>query len=570
MAMVRIPLVGQSYPAWSVAGSSQSTLNVYPEPFEDANEKEKGGGMLIGCPGKHLFKDMTVIDAAMTPIRGIWSGGGRVFVAGGTKYCEINSAGTLVGSVRTIADDSAHSPVTFFANGNQLFIVSANTCYIDNGSGPTAITLDTFSGTAIALAFNTNWLSGDYFDPGMVGQNITVNGTTKVVATYQSPTLVTVTVTWGGSPVAGDYTSSATLNASSGAYLDGYFIASRSSTKQFNISDLFDGTDGGTNKWDPLAFGQKESYPDYIRSILVAGEQLYLFGTESFEVWQNVGGADFPFQRIDGATGKMGVSSPWSAIAINGKVFFHASSSDGRISAYVMDGFTPRRVSTYAQEADWKNTNFGATVVSMAYQEEGHYFWGMDIGSDGTIAYNWYYDLNTGLWHQRARYSAGNYAAYGTTYHTFVTNSTTPGGETSPSWGVAGKHLVGGRTTGKIYEQNLAYYDDDGTDIKGQRILPYAYNDGNYIYFGRTEVEMQTGTVASGAAPDLTMDYSDDRGITFADSQTASIGVHNNYSIVVLFPPTGASPNRLYRFSWIGQSKIAMVCVNQDRVLGSV
>ncbi len=564
--MPRIPLVGQSYTAWSVAGAEQQAINVYPEPFEDANEKEKGGGMLIGCPGKHLFKDLTVIDAAMTPVRGIWSGGGRVFVAAGTKYCEISSAGALIGSVRTIADDTTHPPVTFFANGNQLFIVSANTCYIDNGSGPTAITLDSFAGTAIGLGTNTTWLSGDYFDPGMVGQNIVVNGTTKVVATYQSPTLVTVTVTWGGSPVSGTYTSSATLNASSGAYLDGYFIASRSNTKQFNISDLFDGTDGGTNKWDPLAFGQKESWPDNIRSILVAGEQLYLFGTESFEVWQNVGGADFPFQRIDGATGKFGVSSPWSAIAIDGKVYFHASNTEGRVSAYVMDGFTPRRISTYAQESDWKQSNFGGTVVSFSYLEEGHHFWGMEFGSDGSVAYTWFYDLNTGLWHQRSRYVTGAFAPYETAYHTYVTNSVTSVND----WTTGGKHLVGGRASGKIYEQNLSFYDDAGTDMKWQRILPYAYNEGNYIYFGRTEMELQTGTVASGAAPVIAMDYSDDRGSTFVDSQDASIGVHNDFSIIVLWPPTGASPRRLYRFAGVGQSKVALVCLNQDRVMGSV
>ncbi len=100
---MRIPLIGQSYQAWSLAAAAQQTVNVYPEPFEDANEKEKGHGLLIGCPGKHLFKDLTVIDASLTPVRGIWSGGGRVFVAAGTKYCEIDSTGALVGSVRTIA-----------------------------------------------------------------------------------------------------------------------------------------------------------------------------------------------------------------------------------------------------------------------------------------------------------------------------------------------------------------------------------------------------------------------------------------------------------------------------------
>lgn len=562
--MPKLPLVGQSYAAYSLAAAAQACVNLYPESIEDPNETEKGHGLLIGCPGKHLFKDLTVIDAALTPVRGIWSGGGRVWVAAGARYCEISSTGALVGSVRTIADDAGHSPVTFFANGNQLFIVSAGVCYVDNGAGPTAISLPAFTGTAIALGFIANWVTGDYFDPGMVGQNFTIGVTTRVVQQVLSTTSLLVTVTWGGAPVSGAYSCSALFAASSGAYLDGYFIAARLNTRQFNISDLLDGSNGGTYVWDALAFGQKESYPDYIRSILVDGEQLYLFGTESFEVWQNTGAADFPFQRIDGATGRFGVSSPWSAIAIDGKVFFHASNTEGQISAFVMNGFTPKRISTYAQESDWNNTLFGSTAISFSYLEEGHHFWGMDFGSAGSQAFTWFYDLSTGAWHQRSRYVASAFSAYGTAYHTFVTNSPTSAND----WTIGGKHLVGGDGTGKIYQQSLAFYDDVSTDMKQQRALPYQYNGGNRMFFGRLDLEMQTGAVASGAEPVVTIDYSDDRGQTFVNPQTAGLGVHNDYSKRVFLPNWGSSRGRVPRVSFVGQSKIVLVACNLDRVDG--
>lgn len=562
---MRIPLIGSSYAAWSVAGADQTCMNLFPEPFENQEEKEKGFGMLIGCPGRHLFKDLTTINAALTPFRGVWSGGGRVWAAAGAHYLELSSSGALVGSIRDIDDDATHSPVLFFANGNQLFIVSAGKAYVDNGSGPTVITLPASTGTASGLGVGTNRLSGDEFTPNMVGQNFTIAATTKVVAQVFGPDYLTVTVSWGGSPVTGDYTCSPTFPASSGAFLDGYFIASLANTKQFNWSPLLDGSNAGTYVWDQNDRASKESYPDYIRSILVNGEQLYLFGTESFEVWQAAISGSSTFQRIDGATGRWGVSSPWCAITIDGKVFFLASNTEGQLSAFVLEGFTPRRISTFAQEADWKNQLLGSTVISCSYFEEGHHFWELDPGS-GVSTFTWVYDLATTRWHQRARYSAGNFTVYGVRYHTFVTNSATSGND----WGAGGTHLVGGDGTGKLYTQSLSFYDDAGNDIKWQRTLPYAYNGGAYIYFGRTELEMQTGAVASGAEPVIAMDYSDDRGNTFVDSQDAGIGLHNDYSKIVLWPPTGASPNRLYRFSGVGQSKVVLVDCNQDRTMGYV
>lgn len=569
---MRIPLVGQSYVPDTLAAGAQASVNFFPEPIEDPNENQKGNAILIGCPGKHLFKDLTAIDAGLTPLRGIFYSNGRVWVAAGTKYCEISPAGALVGSVRTIADDADHSPVTFFANGTQLFIVSAGTAYVDIGSGPTALTLPAFTGEATGLGLFTDWVSGDYFDPGMVGQNFTIAATTKVVAQVLSPTTLTVTVTWGASPVTGAYSCSPTFQVLSGAYLDGYFLASRkaSSTnlaqgRQFNWSPLQDGSNAGTYAWDPLDFAQKESYPDYILSLLVCGEQLYIFGTESFEVWQNAGNGDSPFVRIDGATGRFGVSSPWSAIAIGGRVYFHATNSEGRISAYVMEGFTPRRVSTYAQEVDWQG-GFGSTVVSVTYFEEGHHFWGMDNGSAGTQAFTWFYDISTGMWHQRSKYVASAFAAYGMKYHAFASNSTA----STNDWSVTGKHLVGGDGTGKVYDQSLAFFDDVSTDMKQQRALPYQYNEGKLMFFGRNDLEMQTGTVASGAAPVVTRDYSDDRGQTFINPVTASLGVHNDYSKRVFWAGSSASRGRVYRYSFIGQSKIVLVGAYLDRKDGVV
>jgi len=562
---MRLALAGQTYNARTLAASAQACINAYPERIEDPQETAKGGALLIGCPGKHLFAALG--GTVGTPMRGIWSGGGRLWYAGGTHYAEISPAGAVVGSVRTIADDASHSPVLFFANGNQLFIVSAGHAYCDNGAGPVEITLPTLSGTATALDFFVDWVSGDQFNSGLVGKTITVDGNTRTVLQVLGPTTLTVTATFGGL-VSGDFTTQApSLAVSSGAYGDGYFIVSVANSRQFNISPLFNGIgDAGDGVWNPLDFGVKESYPDYIRSILWSNEQLYLFGTDSFEVWQNIGSqvsngvATFPFQRIEGATGKYGNVSPNSPIAIGGQVFFLGGDSTGQTCAYVLAGFTPKRISTYAIESQWTNALLGEGAVSASYQEEGHTFWEISFGS-GQLT--WVYDLTTGAWHQRGTYTAGNFGPYGRTFHTFITNSTSSAND----WGAGGKHLVGGDGTGNVYQQSLNFYDDAGSDITGQRALPYLYNGGNRMYFGRMTLDVQTGTT-TGATPSIVREYSDDHGSTWKTPQSASLGATSDTSKRVFWPVAGSSFGRVYRFTWTSSAKIGFVTCDHEVVNG--
>lgn len=552
---MRIPLVGQTYTPRSTAAGAQTCLNVYPELTEDPNEREKGIGALYGCPGRHVFKDLTSIDAAATPVRGVWSGGGRLFVAAGTKYMELNSSGTLVGSVRTIQDLGSHTPVQFFANGTQLFIVSDGVCYVDNGSGPTIISLPTFTGFVDRFGSDVIWSSGDHFDAGFFGQTITINGTPYTVQNVMGPDNLTLTGSPAGSDVTVAYSCAPTMSALTGAFLDGYFLVNRPNTRQFNWCPLLDGTNQNTYTWDPLDFAIKESYPDYIRAILAANEQLYLFGTETSEIWQKSSGNDpsITWERIDGATFNLGTISAWSPIVINNGVYFLGTNRNGQVQAFRMNGFTPQRVSTYAEEAQWALAS-PANAYSYGYTEDGHTFWVFHID---TVA--WGFDTKTGQWHSRSAWNGSAFTAYPTYYHTFIAE-----------FGSNGKHITGGIINGTLYESSVDFYDDAGSDIKWQRALPYAYNEGKWVISGRTELEMETGTVPSGPEPTVSLDYSDDRGASFVDPVTAGIGTAGDASKTVYWPPTGAFLRRVYRISGVGQQKVALVDMNQDRINGVV
>ncbi len=527
-------------------------VNLYAEPTADPNEKAKGIGALYGCPGRRVFKDLTTIDPAATPVRGVWSGGGRFFVAAGPRYMELSSTGALVGSVRTIADDGAHSPVQFVANGTQLFIVSAGNAYLDNGAGPVLLTQATLTGfvnvTGIGTGAFVDWVSGDKFAPSM--QTITILGITYTVAGFISDTRLTI-FSNPGDETNSAYSATLPLTALTGTFLDGYFIVNHPSTRVFQISDINDGTNGGTYTWNSLDSGVKESAPDYIRSVLANDEQLFLFGTDTFEVWQDTGAASFPFQRINGATGHFGSISAWGPIALDGFVYFLGGNDQGQICAYVMNGFTPTRISTYAEESAWNNGLQPTNVISYCYLEEGHSFWVFHIGPQC-----WAYDTTTGAWHQRAAWNGSAFTTYPTYFHTYIAE-----------FG-AGKHLTGGLLDGTVYESSVNFYDDAGSNIAWQRALPYYYhNQGNRIYFNRMTLEMETGTAAS-TEPVIIRDYSDDRGNTFVNPQAAGIGAHNDFSKRVFWATGGSSRDRIWRFTGVGKEKVALVALDLDMVQG--
>ncbi len=561
---MRVPLVGQTYTAANTAVAAQRTLNLIVEAIEDPQEGQKGKGVLYGMPGRTVAVNLTSIDAAAHPVRGFFSGGGRLFVAAGTKFMELSSAYALVGSVHTIADDAAHSPVTIIPNGNQLLILASGVVYCDNGAGPVAVSIGTLSGTATSLNTLLTWSptpnSGtgdtDQFDIGMVGQAITFNGSSYTVASVTNPTLLTLT-TSAGVHADKDWSATPLFTASSIAFQGQYYIASRPASRQINFSQFLDGS-----TWKGADFAIKESHPDNIRGIYSYDGQLFLLGTETSEAWQQVGNSNVPFARIDGAEASFGLASPWAVSSINGKMYFLGSGSDGKPVAYRMDGFTPIRISTHAEEAIWENSGPYDAVSCYTYQEQGHYFWVIDMNDRA-----WVWDITSKTWTERQDWDGqgGGTGFYHTQYHTFVQDDPS----SANSWG-NGLHITGGYTNGKVYISSIFTFDNDGATIGWLRQIPYEFNSGKRQYFGRMNLECATGMVASGAAPVVTREYSDDRGHNYVNPQTASLGTAGQYGIRVFWPTGGSSYNRLWQLWGFGKSQVALIDLDLDVTEGTV
>jgi hypothetical protein len=580
---MKIPLVGQDFTSRSLAVSAQTCINLFPALIDDPNEaastatvtapaRGKNKAVLYGCPGKHLLGTMS------GNLRGLWGGGGRCFIVTADGFLkEISSAGAVLSSVAFPSWFDNGLPAGIFSNGNQLLIVTAGLAYCDNGLGPVICTTDNYAGVVSPSnpGYFIAWVSGDQFldDGSWVGRNIVINGSNYTVSATNPATglpalptktglFVTTLITPG--PLQVPYTAlGLPLTAVTGAVLDGTFFVQRPPTpglgptypdlgRQVNFSAVLDGT-----SWNGLDFFQKEASPDYIRNIFVDGEQLYVWGTEAFEVWQAdpnavVGGN--PFVRIPGAMGRYGNISAFAQDSLDGHVFFLGGDDRGQVSAYVLNGFTPVRVSNHAQEAAWQAASLGANAVSYAYMEEGHSFLVYNFGTQ-----TWAYEPETGAWHQRYKWFAGAFTPYQTNLHVFI-----------PEWGSGGKHVTAWTSGTGLYISSSTFYDDAGTDIAWQRAMPYIYNDGKWMYFGRLDLELETGAAPAGL-PAITLDYSDDRGVTFQNPRVATVSAPIDASSTrVFWLRNGKSRGRVARLSGVGQYRVALIDLNWDIAMGTV
>lgn len=565
---MKIPLIGPSYPAFSRAISAQKSENLYSETVETPEGKSKQ--VLRGRPGISLFKDLSTINAAWTPIRGLWSGGGRLFIAAGTKFGEVDISGALVGSLSTIANDNL--PVDILPNGNQLFVVSGGLSYCNSGAGLVQNTLPTLSGKAThALGTFINWDSAansvtgntDTFDIGMTGQTIVFTGVPGGPYTVQSifsPNLLTTTPN-PGLFSSNDWSCTPVMNARRGTFLDGYFVVSRPSSRQFNISNLLDGA-----TWDGLDYAYKEGYPDNLQAVWAEPPLLYLLGVETLEVWRNTGNASFPLERVDGGFSRVGLAATWSCASLMGRLHMLAGGSYGQVVAVRMDGTTPVRISSYALEEALKVVAFPNEGWSYTYVDRGHLFWVLYFGGINT----WVFDATEAMhrppqecWHERAMWDGAINLPYKAAFHTFL-----------PEWN-GGTHIVGDAANGKLYMQSSDYYDDLGNDIQYCRALAYVFNDNKRIYHHRLEVEMETGVMGTLT---VEIDWSDDRGETFgADgvvgarrSLTAyKAAASLDYTTRFFTTRLGSSRGRIYRLWLTGKSRVAVADAFLEATLGT-
>ncbi len=535
MSRIRLPgFVGPTYLDAPTDVDAQDCINLYPEVV--GSGAGKAPAILRGTPGLKVF---TTLPQA--PIRAVWAGEGRLFVIAGigvncTLY-EVFTGGTYntIGTM-PFGYTSSSAPSYMAPNGNQLMVVSSGVLYIvaKFGTLPVAPFVISLSLTGIC---NTNGtavtrVSGDNFHPWMAGLTVFINMVTytvsSVAANLQSMVLtgsagVQTGVTWA--------TTSCPHDAIRGCFIDGYFAISRDPAcgygTRFNISNLYDGS-----VWSALDFGIKSAYPDNIAAIETDGRgDLAIWGTtNATEVWWNKGDT-FPFARNKNVLIPEPCCATHSAIYVGGAMCWLGGNRYGKITAWVATGYSPQRVSTHAIERAWESYATVSDAISWSYTMAGHTFWIITFPTQGA---SWCYDLTTQIWHKRMHWTGSAWANHLGRCHAFV----------------FGKHLIGARDSGILYELDPATYTEGPglIPMRRQRVIPYLSDRNIKHFFHSLELDGEMYTQQA-----VTLDWSDDGGRTWSTAITltpALVGGATSYAqFRSIWRRLGSGTRRLFRLT---------------------
>jgi hypothetical protein len=325
-------------------------------------------------------------------------------------------------------------------------------------------------------------------------------------------------------------------------YLDGYFTFNEPDSQRIWVTALLDGT-----SIDPLDFASAEGSPDGVASILVDHRELWVFGTDSVEVWYDAGQPDFPFTRIQGAFNEIGCVAPYSPAKLDNGIFWLGTDARGRGVVYRANGYTGVRVSTHAVE--WQIQQYAdmTDAVAYTYQQDGHAFYVLNFPSANTT---WVFDVATNAWHERASWADDNFIRNRANCHC--------------NW--QGNTVVGDFESGNIYTLDPETYADNGKIqkwLRSWRALPTGQNNFKRTAHHSLQLDCQTGVgYIDGAAPQVSLRWSDDGGHTWSNEHWVSMGKIGEYGTRVIWRRLGMTlklRDRVYEVSGTDPVKIAIM-----------
>lgn len=470
--------IGPAYESRSRNVACDRLVNMYPEVVESGTGASQGTKYaLYGTPGRLLFATLSDSPGrciVSNNIPSAYQSPNTAFyaVAGSTLFA-VDGAGveTVLGDVgNDLFAGMPAFPANIIVLGDDLIaVLSAGALYVCVPSGPTL----TLVSTPLQYITSMTWMS----------QRLIICGVET---------------------------------------------GSANPSNRFYISDLDDPL-----TFNALSFATKESAPDPIVAVHAAYEHLFLFGSQTTEIWYDAGAQDFPFQRRQGGgVVEAGiVSGRGNTIAkLDNTVAWLGNDPRGGMVVWELRTLTPVRVSNHYIENMIRNFD-GNSAVGFPYQEAGHFFYVLHFPlNDVTVVY----DSTSGMWHERGLWNGTTFDCDIARYHTQVQGL---------------GHMVLDYRNGKIYRQDIAYLDDDGAAIRRVRVAPHINHERKWVFYKALELHCQQGASVGALTPSYDLRISDDGGYTWGNVQTAAAGQSGQYDNRVRWWPLGRSRDRVYEVS---------------------
>ena len=319
-------------------------------------------------------------------------------------------------------------------------------------------------------------------------------------------------------------------------WVDGYFMTTDG--EFLIVTEL-------TNPLDvnPLKYGSSEVDPDPVVALLKLRNEIYALNRNTIEVFDNIGGTLFPFNRIDGAQIQKGVVGTFACCVYMEQIAFLGSGRNEAPSIYMGAAATAQKIST--QEIDELLLNYTeaqlALVKMEARNDKAHQHLYVHL-PDRTLVYDGAASqvLGEAVWFTLTTTVVGfsQYRARNLVY-------------------AYDKWLVGDPQS-----SNIGYLVDTIGTHWGQKVrwefgTLIVYNEGNGALFHELELVSLTGRVALGVDPQISTSYSLD-GLSWSQDRFIRAGTIGNTKKRLAWFQQGSMRNwRIQRFRGDSDSHIA-------------
>lgn len=404
-------------------------------------------------------------------------------------------------------------------NGDDFYVISGTEMFKITSLGSTPIKLGNISGSGpISIADNGTQIFIAANGPSYIYNEIT--GAFGQITDPDFPGAVTV------------------------QYIDGYFVFNEPDSQRLWVTSLLDGT-----TIDPLDFASAEGSPDGVVAVAVDHRELWVFGTDTIEVWYNAALASFPFTRIQGAFSEIGLAAAHSVAKLDNALFWLGADPRGFGIVYRNRGYSGDRISTHAVEYAIQSYTNISDAIAYTYQQEGHAFYVLIFPTANTT---WVYDVSTGVWHERAGFHLGAFTRHRSNCHCNFANTT----------------LVGDFENNNIYAFDLDVYADNGQVqkwLRSWRALPTGKNNLKRSAQHSLQLDAEAGVglnSGQGSDPEVMLRWSDDGGHTWSNEHWRKMGKIGEYGYRTIWRRLGMTVklrDRVYEVSGTDPNKIALM-----------
>ena len=315
-----------------------------------------------------------------------------------------------------------------------------------------------------------------------------------------------------------------------GAHMDGYFIALDAATSTVYTSELYDGLTWNTG----TAFAERSAASDpWVSMWVLNGAYLWLFGTETSEIWYNEGTLPFPFAPHPSGRGvPYGIAAPFSASEIQGRLFWLGRTATGSGMVLSTSGFSPERISTPTVELAIQSVAADEATAD-AYDQAGHTFYMLQFPRSSS----WCYDATSGQWHERGTWDGalGDFTRTRARFHAFA----------------FGRHRWLDLESGDLYLADINLGTDiDDIPLRRLRRAPALTFQNQRIYYAALELQLDVGLgvvpPAQGSDPQVQMRYSNDAGRNWGPWAMRTCGATGEFAQRVRWNRCGAGRKRVF------------------------